>query len=211
MTLALAIIGAITGSVAVILDLLRYVFDRPRLVVGFKTTRSVEVPAMIGIHVTNRGRRPTTILKAAFRPDEAEAEIRHPDTGAVAGSGTIDLTLSEEPTVVAAHGGVHQFRAQLRDWPGPFHADEPLRAFVIDSYSNRPIWGPAQPLLRMLLNTGWKPSGASPEVLRPASGPIRPKPVEPRWKVWKQKDFRKPPLPEKVAWPPSQEEGDRSV
>jgi hypothetical protein len=72
-TLALAIIGAITGSVAMTLDLLRYAFDRPRLVVGFKVTRSVEVPAMIGIDVTNRGRRPTTILKAAFR-SESEAD-----------------------------------------------------------------------------------------------------------------------------------------
>jgi hypothetical protein len=156
---------------------------------------------MIGIDVTNRGRRPTTILKAAFR-GEWEAEIRDPDTGDVVGSGTMDLTLSEEPTVIAAHNGVHRFRTPLSEWPGPYHADEPLRAYVIDSYKNRPTWGLAPPILRMLLNGGWRPSGASPEALAPLSGPIRPKPVEPRWKLWKEKDLRKPPLPPSVAWPP---------
>lgn len=198
MTLTLAIFGAVTGGLGALLDLLRFTFDRPRLRVNFHTSRSVDEPAEIGIDVTNRGRRPTTILKAAYRPD-TEAEIVHPDSGAVVGSGPIDLTLSHEPTVIAAHGGVHQFRTSLSRWPGPFHADEPLRAYVIDSYKNRPTWGPAPPIFRMLLVNGWRPSGASPESLEPAPGPIRPKPVEPRWKVWKPKDFRKPPFPPRYA------------
>jgi hypothetical protein len=204
MTLALAILGAVTGTAATLLDLLRYAFDRPRLIVGFNVTRSVEVPAMVGIDVTNRGRRPTTILKAAFRPD-VEAELRHPESGAVAASvaasWTIDLTLSEEPTVIAAHGGVRRFRTPLNEWPSPIHADVPLRAYVIDSYANRPTWGPAPPILRMLLNNGWQPTGAPPGALDPA-GPIRPQRVEPRWKLWKPKDLRNPQLPPKAAWPP---------
>jgi hypothetical protein len=69
MTLALAIFGAVTGGIGALLDVLQYTFDRPRLVVGFRTSRSVDDPAVIGIDVTNRGRRPTTILKAAYRPD----------------------------------------------------------------------------------------------------------------------------------------------
>ena len=160
---------------------------------------------MIGIDVTNRGRQPTTILKAAFRA-EGEAEIRHPESGEVVGSGTIDITLSEEPTVVAAHGGVHRFRTPLSEWPGPFHADDPLRAYVIDSHRNEPTWGPAPPILRMLLNYGWHPAGASPDVLEPApNAPVRPKPVEPRWKLWRPKELRKPPLPDRVGWPPARE------
>jgi hypothetical protein len=201
MTLALAIIGAVTGVVGMLLDAARYVFDRPRLVVGFHVSRSIPEPALIGIDVTNRGRRPTTILKAALRAD-ADAEIRDPDSGALAGTGPIELTLSQEPKVVAAHGGVLQFRSSLTKWPGPFFADEPFRAYVIDSYKNRPTWGSAAPILRMLLNSGWKPTGASPESLEAASHPIRPKPVEPRWKLWKPKYLRKPSLPDRFAWPP---------
>jgi hypothetical protein len=199
-TLALAIFGAVTGGLGALLDLLRFTFDRPRLVVGFDVTRSTTEPATIGIDVTNRGRQPTTILKAAFRPD-TEAEIRHPGSGVVVATGSIDLTLSEEPTVVAAHGGVHQFRVSLKGWPGPFHADEPLRAYVIDSHRNKATWGPAQPILRMLLRNGWKPGDAAPENLDPAPGPIRPKPVESRWKLWKPKELRRPPLPPKGGWP----------
>jgi hypothetical protein len=199
----------VTGGLGVLLDLLRYAFDRPRLVVGFHMSRSVGEPAVIGIDVTNRGRRPTTILKAAYRPD-TEAEMSYPGSGIVIGSGRIDLNLSEGPTVVAAHGGVHQFRKSLSTWPAPLHADDPFRVYVIDSYKNRPTWGPAVPILRMLLNTGWQPPGASPESLEPAPGPIRPKPVEPRWKVWKHKDFRKPPLPPSNAWPPPRDEGEPS-
>jgi hypothetical protein len=181
------------------------VFDRPRLIVGFHTSRSIEVPAMIGIDVTNRGRRPTTILKAAFRPD-SEVEIAHPVTGAVAASGSIDLTLSEEPTVIAAHGGFHRFRTALNEWPTPVFADDPLRPFVIDSHTNRPTWGPALPLLRMLLNNGWRPSGARAELLEP-HGPVKPKPVEPRWKLWKSQDQRNPPLPPPFAHPPTSKGG----
>jgi hypothetical protein len=206
MTLALAIVGAVTGVTATVLDLLRYAFDRPRLVVGIHTSRSLEAPALIGINVTNRGRRPTTILKAAFR-SHSEAEIRDPDTGVLIASGTVDITLSEEPTVVAAHNGVHHFRTSLSEWPGPFYADEPLRAYVIDSYKNQPTWGPAQPILRMLMNTGWRPRGASPESLAPAPGPVRPRAVEPRWKVWKPKFLRKPSAQE-PAWVPRLEEED---
>jgi hypothetical protein len=207
-TLALAIIGAVTGVAATALDLLRFTFDRPRLRVEFHLSRSVEHPALIGINVTNRGRRPTTVLKAAFK-SESEAEIRHPDTGVVVGRGEPELTLSTTPTVLAAHGGVHQFRMTLEEWPGPFFADEPLRAYVVDSHKNRPTWGPAPPLLRMLLNNGWQPSGAAPESLEPAPHPIRPQPVEPRWKLWKEKELRKPPLPPRQAWPPSRESGNR--
>jgi hypothetical protein len=205
MTLALAIIGAVTGVIAMLLDLLRYAFDRPRLKVGFHVSRSIEHPALIGIDVTNHGRQPTTILKVAFRPD-AGGEIRDPESGALMATGIVELTLSQEPTVVPAHGGVRQFRWSLTEWPGPFHADEPFRAYVIDSYRNRPTWGPAAPVLRMLLNNGWKPSGASADMLKPAPQPIRPQPVEPRWKLWKHKDFRKPPLPERPGWPPGADE-----
>jgi hypothetical protein len=201
LTLTLAIIGAVTGVVGMLLDVARYTLDRPRLVVGVHVSRSIPDPALIGIDVTNRGRRPTTILKAAFKSD-GEAEIRDPDSGAVVGTGAIEITLSEEPTVVPAHGGVQQFRSSLTQWPGPFHADEPLRAYVIDSHKNRPTWGPARPIFRMRLKSGWKPSDAPPESLEPAPRPMRAKPVEPRWKLWKEKELRKPP----ILHPPGRED-----
>lgn len=203
MTLTLAIIGAVTGVVGMLLDVARYTLDRPRLVVGFHVSRSFPDPALIGIDVTNRGRRPTTILKAAFKSD-GEAEVRDPDSGALLGTGAVELTLSAEPTVVPAHGGVQQFRTPLTEWPGPFHADEPLRAYVIDSYKNGPTWGPAPPILRMLLNAGWKPSSAPAGSLDPAPRPMRAKPVEPRWKLWKEKELRKPPI---VKPPRREDEG----
>ena len=184
-----------------LLDVARYVLDRPRLAVEIHVSRSIPDPALIGVDVTNRGRQPTTILKAAFKSD-AEAEIRHPDTGAVMGTGDLELTLSQDPTVIAAHNGVHQFRTSMTQWPGPFHADEPLRAYVIDSHKNRPTWGPAKPVLRMLLMAGWEPSDASPESLQPAPRPMRAKPVEPRWKLWKHKELRKPP----ILYPPRRDD-----
>lgn len=101
MTLALAIWGAVTGTIVTVVEVVKYLFDRPRLVVGFHLNRSIGKPPEIGINVTNRGRRPTTIMKAAFAPD-SEAQIAL-EEGVVVATGRVDLTLGDEPTVIAAN------------------------------------------------------------------------------------------------------------
>lgn len=199
MTLALAIAGAVAGTAALLFDVLKYLLDRPRLSLKLHFEQRLGSAPEVGIDVRNRGRQPTTIMTAALRP-EGTAEIEQ--DGVKLGEGHLNFALSETPTVVAAHGGVAQFRVLLSRWPGPVHADVPIRAYVVDSH-DRLTWGPAAPILRVFLNGGWKPPDAQPEALVPLpDAPLRPEPVEPSWKLWKDRELRKPSLPPPQAWPP---------
>jgi hypothetical protein len=197
-TLALAIWGAVTGTASILLEAFKYLRDRPRLslsvTLGFPRGYSPE----IGVDVRNQGRQPTTVMKVALRP-EGEAEIEK--DGVTLASGQFELGLDDERPVVVMPGQVAQFRVSLTRWPGPIHADEPLRAYVVDSH-DRLTWGGTAPL-RVFLNEGWRPEEATPDVLKPLPGaPIRPTAVEPRWKLWKPKELRRPSLPPPQAWPP---------
>jgi hypothetical protein len=198
-TLALAIWGAVTGTAAILFEAAKYFRDRPKLSLKLHIEMSIGFAPELGVDVRNQGRQPTTVTKVALRPD-GQAEIQK--DGVLIATGRFELGLEDENPAVVMPGQVEQFRVFLSGWPGPIHADEPLRSYVVDSH-DRVSWGPAAPVLRVFLNEGWKPpDDTDPAVLSPLpNAPLRPDPVEPRWKVWKPKEFRKPSLPPPQAWP----------
>ncbi len=115
--------------------------------------------------------------------------------GDIIATGDFTIGLDDERPEVVMPGEVIQVGVSLGRWPGPIHADTPLRLYAV-ALPNRRIWGPAAPILRALLNSGWKPHDATTDVLTPLPGaPLRPRAVEPRWKLWKNKELRKPSLP----------------
>jgi hypothetical protein len=198
-TLALAIWGAVTGTAAIAFEAAKYLRDRPKLSLSLHIEMKRGSLPEFGIDVRNQGRQPTTVMKAALRPD-GETEIEK--DGVLIATGKFALGLEDETPTVVMPGHVGQFYASLSKWPGPIYADEPLRSYVVDS-NDHLIWGPAAPVLRVLLNDGWKPpADTDPDLLLALPGaPLRPEPVEPRWKVWKPKELRKPSLPPPQAWP----------
>lgn len=61
------------------------------------------------------------------------------------------------------------------------------------------------PMLRRLLQTGWRPPDDAPEELLEPAGGIDAVPVAPRWKVWAPKGHRKtfhggPTRPPTMSW-----------
>lgn len=199
---ALATWGAITGTVAVATQLLVFLRDRPKLAVGLGCGQEMGQPAMLSISVANRGRQPTTLVKAAF----------------IAAAGTYSVTMEDgvehpmpRPEIDMAKGqlrliepgGMTVYAGALEVWPPGFPADTPLRAYVVDSHGRR-TWGGVGPMFRMLLNSGWEPpAGTDPAVARPPDNmqPELPEAVYPRWQVWRPKHLRNPELPPPHAWP----------
>lgn len=187
------------GTAGAAVALLGFFRDRPHLSLsinfGIKRGFSPEIVAT----VHNTGRQPTTVMEVGL-VTEGQAEIVK--EGMTIATGNFTLGLDDDRPEVVLPGQVIQLGVSLSRWPGPVHADEPLRLYAI-ALPNRRVWGPSAPILRALLNSGWKPSDAAPEVMRPLpNAPVRPKAVEPWWKLWADKELRKPSLPPPQAWPP---------
>ncbi|MGA9761263.1 MAG: hypothetical protein WBQ14_02445 [Gaiellaceae bacterium] len=190
MTTTLAIIGAITGTAALLLDALRYFRDRPKLVIAIKVNASLGNLPLVGLDVANRGRQATTIVKAALQAD-GEATIMK--DGIEFATGKVEQDLSGGALTVVAPGGVARFRWEVDHWPGIIGLDDPVRPYVIDAHG-RTTWGEAFPLMRVITGTGWRPSPGTvdPRLLQPAKDPVKPFPVESAWKLWKPKYLRRP-------------------
>lgn len=196
MTTAIAIWGAVLSTLLGVLQGLTYWRDRPRLYITAHTTQAVNQFPKIRISVANRGSRTTTLVEVGF--------LMSAETTAQAETGpafTLEprITLPGTPRVIAA-GELAEFEKSLSEWPGIVHADDPLRAYAVDSHG-RTSWGSAMPLLRLLVAHGWKPAKISdPRLLEPIPGPKIVKPVEPRWKLWVDKSLRKPTDASLEAW-----------
>lgn len=200
MTLVLAIIGALTGCIALTLNLLRFARERPQLVISFHVEAHMGSLPEVGLDVANRGGESTTIVKAAL---QADAETELSKDGIVFAAGKIEHDLSGGALATVAPGGVARFRRSVAEWPGMIHLDTPVRPYVVDSHG-RTTWGEALPMMRLLVHTGWRPQGTvDPRLLESSGNPVTPSPVEPRWKLWKPRSLRKPsPLPRFPDPPP---------
>jgi hypothetical protein len=204
-TLGLALWGAVTGTVGTIVALLNFLRDRPNLHLGLTTRMERGYTPEIIAEVKNRGRQPTTIMDVEL-VSEGRVEIQK--GGVTIATGLFTLGLADEEPRVVKPGEVARFPVSLSRWPGPVHADEPLRLHVVDSHE-RETWGPAIPVLRVFLNAGWQPPGADEDVTAPLpDAPIRPSAVEPRWKLWKSRELRRPSRPPPHAGPPSGSTGE---
>jgi hypothetical protein len=149
---------------------------------------------MVTVTVSNRGRQATTIKRAALVGAAGEWSMGE---GPHAAPVRPEIDLLDGGIALVEPGNVARFGFELRQWPRMFPADTPMRPYVIDTH-NRRTWGPAAPILRMLLNSGVPPPpGTDPRYLEPPADyePIAPDPVEPMWKLWKPKWQRRPSKP----------------
>lgn len=185
----IAILGAVTGSLALSLQGATYLRDRPKLAVRYSARASLEAPAEIVIDVANNGRQPITLTEAGLLLDH---EVTMSKPGARGMSGKVRLNLDAGQHRLPAPGGTTQYVLALAHWPNPlFHADLPLRPYVVDS-GRRTHWAGAAPILRSLLNFGWEPPADTPPMLlKPITEAVEVSPVEPPWKLWKPKGLRK--------------------
>jgi hypothetical protein len=185
-TTALAIWGAVVSTFLGLLQAITYWRDRPQLHITAKANQTVNQQPKIGISVSNRGSRTTTLVEVGFLVD-AEAMVQG-NSGAPF-SLEPRITLPGTPRVIAA-GEFAEFDKPLSEWPGITHIDDPLRAYAVDSHG-RTSWGSAIQLLRLLVLQGWKPSKIiDPGLLEHSQGPKMTRPVEPRWKFWVDKSLR---------------------
>jgi hypothetical protein len=188
-TTILAIWGAVLSTALALVALLSYLRDRPKPFITSHTDQRRGQPPELGLDVANRGRQTTTLMEVGFFVD-VQTTVRLAD-----GSPEIPvrpkITMAGTPGVVAP-GEVVQFRKQLVDWPGVVHADDPLRAYAVDSHGCT-SWGSAMPLLRLIVQHGWWPRTiADPRLLEPLPGPKIARAVEPRWKLWVPRSLRTP-------------------
>jgi hypothetical protein len=133
-TLALAIWGALIGTIGAVIASLKFVRDQPKLSLGLSTHLHRRYAPDIIVNVQNRGRQPTTIMQVELL-SEGEAEIWKDNVKVGVGRFTLGLE-DEEPRVVMP-GAVARFAVSLTRWPGPIHADEPLRVHVVDSHGRK--------------------------------------------------------------------------
>jgi urease beta subunit len=175
------------AAAALAVSLRREWIDRARLHVA--ADADVELgsdDAGIIFTVENQGRQPITIgeVGAEFHVDRVsviETEVPRGGLPAIPRSSRIRI----EP------GGHHQARVPvdvniLRVW----HADVPMRPYVV--HADRRTYGTTFAPYRELLIQGWKPeTPPPPEALEPRDPPLRTKPVEPRWKLWKPRSLRR--------------------
>jgi len=186
-----AIWGGVTGTIALLLNLWKEIRDRPKLTITQQAGVTEDSPAWIGLDVSNRGRRPVTVMATGFQI-AVEVEVGNESRPDVPVRTVLPRLRGHEDPRVVPPGEVARFRYAVRDWPSPLvHADFPLRGYVIDSYG-KTAWGSAWPLLRRLLASGWKPPlGTDATLLGTLPEPMAAVPLEPRWKAWRDYLLRK--------------------
>jgi len=189
-TAALAIWGAITGTLSVGVQAATHFRDRVKLNVNVKFTQTEETDLLI-IEVSNRGRQPTTITEAGFLiKSEVTYEV---EARKIIGTAPLSIRWDQRSPVLLKPGEVHEFTRSLTGWPDPMiHADAPLRAYVVDSHG-RQSWGEPGPFLRMMMQMGWQPQGVmDTRLVEPLEETMVAEPVTPRWKIWRPKYERRP-------------------
>lgn len=190
MTTFLALWGAVLATLLAILEGARFFLDRPRLRVSPRVNVSIDGAAIM-VEVVNRGRRPTTVTEAGFEPQGFHS-ITAPNGTEVPVRRWIKL---DGPPTVLAPGEMATYAKDLgrEGFPSLVPVDFPLRAYAKD-LNGKLVWGAAAPLLRMVVQSGWKspipPDGVLVEPLPGA--PLKPTPVYARWKVWHRLNVRDP-------------------
>ena len=197
MELAAIIIASISavfslGSLGV--SFLTFRRDRPHLKVSLHYSASLYEPAVMGVDVTNVGKRPTTIVEAGFKAD-ADLKITIPKNKAAGNKSSEvpvrkNIYLSREP-VLLNPGEIKKFRLILDKWPDiMIHADFPLRAYAVSSHGTT-CWGASRPILRQLIKLKWTPpKNTPPELIKLLPEELKPLPIYPKWKFWKPKSLR---------------------
>jgi hypothetical protein len=202
LTLALAIIGTVTGLIALAVTIRREWLDRPRVLVSASPMTSPDGSGYIDATVENHGRQPVIVKGVGLeaRLDPGVLPAREGDAALFSEPWN---TLMNDPWSRERldGGGGHM---QLR-WQVPpsldLHADTPIRPFA-DYGIRRRAWGEPFAYFRVLFAMGWRPASPPAHFLDDRAG-VKAKAVEPRWKLWKPRHLRRDtaprPLPDLAA------------
>jgi hypothetical protein len=180
-TLAIAIVGAVTGLLSLVLMMRREWLDRPRLHIGADVMTRPDGSGELVFTVENRGRQPVTVGAIGLEWDVMG------EMPAGSASGRYVVKNPWERTLIPPGGSTQV------TWPvaGPsdLPVDTPLRPFV--EAGPRTIYGRLGVLFRILHEMAWRPVvPISEEQLRPRV--LTAKPVVPRWKLWRPGELRTP-------------------
>jgi hypothetical protein len=181
----LLLVAAIAAAIGI--AVFQFIIDRPKLKIELNYEVSLG-PSSVFVRVTNLGRRGTTLREAGLAAG-CDLEFENLSIPAPNFKSRPRLRLGGASHSDLEAGRTRLFTLILTEWPAPWiHADLPLRAYAMDS-RGRLLYGPCAPVMRRLLNRGWKPPvGTSAGVLTPQMFEMEP--VYPAWKVWKPKSQR---------------------
>jgi hypothetical protein len=197
-TLVLAIIGAVTGTASAVAQVFSTVRDRPRLLLRSGHTDAIDEKPTIWLEVTNAGQRATTVREVGFFAKETTAELSREGQVYGRSKALINFPFGHSLFLESGQSKRMELRPDTLNWN--LHADFPLRAYAVDIRGRR-VWGEAVPLLRMLVGDDPRVLDVAPDELKwafePSKEPQLPAQVEPRWKLWKRKELRRP-----EAWKP---------
>ena len=155
----------------------------------------VDGPPGVRIDVYNDSTTPATVRQVGVYAKKMHARFGPSPTEFTAeGEVTAQWTLLDHPILL----GAYETRPFHGDVPNidqfGIHADYPLRPYAEDGRGRR-YWAPAVPIVRLVVGPN-PPLDGQPDDLRALFEPLdhllHPEQVEPRWKLWKPKDQRKP-------------------
>jgi hypothetical protein len=197
LTLALAIVGAATGTSSALNAIYTTARDRPRLRLDAHTITSMEHPPKLLVSVTNVGRRPTTVREVGFYSDRYEFEhYADLESTEVLHTGVGEVGCIVERAIFLEAGESKEFDATMNVIGMQGWADKPLRLYAKDINGKR-IWGGASRAVRILFGPD-PPLDRLPEELQVIlTAPTPPEhqlpgQVEASWKLWKKRELRNP-------------------
>jgi hypothetical protein len=192
-TLALATIGAVTGTASTASQVFTTWRDRPRIVLNFGITTSVTHRPVVWVEVTNTGHRPTTVRQVGFYANKQRFQTYREGKPHLYGEGEVTFAAAE--SVFLEAGQSKRFASTPDPLAWGLHVDFPLRLYAIDIQGRR-IWGAAAPVIRMLFGDDSPLQDDDPDDVKrafePLDRPLYPTKVEPGWKLWKKRELRRP-------------------
>lgn len=195
-TIGVAIWGAITGTAALYLNAVKEIRDRPNVEVGLSYGVDTEGPHW-EVEVANHGRRPVTIVEVGLRI-ALDFEMETNFSGeSISNKFEPKLWEAEGDPYLLASNEIRRHPHRPADWPSILlTAEMPVRAYAVDSYGATNASN-ARHMFLDFQSFGWKPRGRLDPGTKEKTSPIRPKPLAPRWKMWRPANERGPKQLEK--------------
>jgi hypothetical protein len=189
-TLALAIIGTVSGVIALAVTLRREWLDRARLAITADPMSYPDGRGFIVTTVDNHGRQPVTIKRIGLETNIEEGQL--------AADHRQEVLMNDPWSRERIEPGGHAQLFWDTGYRLPCHADTPFRAFA-DYGARKRVWGKPFLYYRALLLMGWKPENGAESLTRRMPG-VPAKAVEPWWKWWKPGHTRKDTVPDELPF-----------
>lgn len=170
LTFALAVVGAVTGVTTAAVEIIRTARDRARIELHMTSHTSIEKPhGWISIDVVNTGRQPVTIRKVGLYPGTVRTQYKRQADGIERDGKSDVLFFFNGDSFVLEPGTLATFQGHLDEFFNVgLQADRLARPFAVD-LRRRWHWGDAEPVMRNLMNRGYRvPPDVPDRLLSPA-------------------------------------------